>query len=313
MFQELHREALQRVKHFNQSTVRLMEILNEIETKRAYLNWGYSSLWNYVLFGLNLSESQAHQFISVTRKSREIPELKKAIETGKVSLPKAALIVPELKIGNQTEWLAKAEELKTHELKLELAKGKPVLPSKERITVRSEEVLELKMGIKKETLEGLKRVQDLLSQKNRKSVSLEEALQVLTQSYLEKHDPEVRAKRLLCSNKVKPEKITQGRISLPAWVKHSVHKHYQSQCGRLLPGGKRCPERRFLEIHHRKPVSQGGSNLPENLILLCSGHHKANHLSLRRGAVDEAIHAPTQKYRLPRSLRSLAKTAGETP
>ena len=79
MFQELHREALQRVKHFNQSTVRLVEILNEIETKRAYLNWGYSSLWNYVLFGLNLSESQAHQFISVSRKSREIPELKRAI------------------------------------------------------------------------------------------------------------------------------------------------------------------------------------------------------------------------------------------
>lgn len=34
-----------------------------------------------------------------------------------------------------------------------------------------------------------------------------------------------------------------------------------------------------LELHHIKPKSMGGSDAPENLVLLCSTHHKLLHSS----------------------------------
>ncbi len=157
-------------------------------------------------------------------------------------------------------------------------KDKPEVVPQERVTVRGEDCLELKVGLTKEVYDQVKRVQDLLSQKKRRSVKIEEAISEMAALDRNKHDPNERANRLLCPDKVKPVKITEGRVALPAWVKHTVHQKYQSQCATLLPNGQRCPERRFLEIHHRTPLSQGGSNHPDNLIMLCSGHHKANHL-----------------------------------
>ncbi len=277
--QELHAEALKRVQDFTASTMRLMEILEKIDRARTYLHLGYGSLWSYVTMGLKLSESQAQQFISVMRKSKEIPELKLAVAKGEVSLPKAALIVSELKNDNKEVWLEKAGSLSTRNLKLEVAKINPNAKPFDRITVRTEELSELKVGLKREVIEQLKRVQDLLSQSKRRPVKLDEAIEELTKLYLEKNDPVKKAARALRTDKVKVTPLKLGRTAHPAWVKHLVHQRSHSQCMAILPTGQRCESRRFLEIHHKQPLSRGGSNHPDNLILLCSGHHKANHIA----------------------------------
>lgn len=277
---ELHQEALLRVKEFTHSTMKLMEILERIDNTRAYITLGYSSLWSYVTMGLKLSESQAQQFISVMRKSKEVPALKLAVANGEVSLPKAALIVSELKPDNHSLWLEKASTLSTRNLKVAVAKENPLPLPLERVSVRTEDVSELKVGLKKEVLEEIRRVQDILSQKQRRSVKLEEVIAVITKSYLEKHAPEKKAERALCARKVKVAPLKAGRVVHPAWVKHTIHKKYQGQCGAMEPHGKRCESRRFLEIHHIRPISRGGSNHPNNLILLCSGHHKGKHAAI---------------------------------
>jgi predicted restriction endonuclease len=41
--------------------------------------------------------------------------------------------------------------------------------------------------------------------------------------------------------------------------------------------GNRCPNDRYLHIHHIQPVSHGGSNEPGNLTTLCSYHHDMAH------------------------------------
>ncbi|MBW7877197.1 MAG: HNH endonuclease, partial [Candidatus Cloacimonetes bacterium] len=37
--------------------------------------------------------------------------------------------------------------------------------------------------------------------------------------------------------------------------------------------GRRCNRRRFLNIHHIKPVKDGGQNTVDNLATLCETHH----------------------------------------
>ncbi|MGE0633033.1 MAG: HNH endonuclease [Pseudobdellovibrionaceae bacterium] len=70
---------------------------------------------------------------------------------------------------------------------------------------------------------------------------------------------------------------SKTRKPLKAAVRHSVHLKYNSQCAHTDSNGKRCSQRRHLDVHHVIPVSQGGGDKLENLTLLCSGHHKMIH------------------------------------
>ena len=278
--QQLHQEALARMQNYLQAVNSLLEIITRIDEQRAYLHLGYPSLWSYLTQGLQMAECHAHQFISVSRKAKEVPALQAAVAAGYLSLPKAALIVSEIKPANQNDWIEKAKTLPTRELREEIAKSNPVLAVATRITPKSEELSELRVGLSKETLAEIRRAQDLLSQKERRAVSIEETLKALARGFLEKHDKVKKAERALLTDKVKPaaKPIPAGRVARPAWIDHTVHLTSLGQCQARLPDGKRCTSQRFLEAHHRVPLSHGGSNAPENLILLCEGHHKIQHL-----------------------------------
>jgi 5-methylcytosine-specific restriction protein A len=43
--------------------------------------------------------------------------------------------------------------------------------------------------------------------------------------------------------------------------------------------GVRCAQRRWLHYHHIIPKHQGGPDTLENLITLCSAHHKMEHFA----------------------------------
>ncbi|MFN7905437.1 MAG: HNH endonuclease, partial [Pseudobdellovibrionaceae bacterium] len=66
--------------------------------------------------------------------------------------------------------------------------------------------------------------------------------------------------------------------NLKITVKRAVHHKNESQCSHIDELGQRCQQRRHLHIHHIQPLSQGGANHINNLIILCSGHHQAHHL-----------------------------------
>jgi hypothetical protein len=55
--------------------------------------------------------------------------------------------------------------------------------------------LSLRLSVSEELSKSLKRIQDIESQKQQKSVTLEQALEVMAKVYLEKHDPLRRAER----------------------------------------------------------------------------------------------------------------------
>ena len=79
----LHEKALETARNYIRLEKELLEIIIEIEKKKAYRRLGYSSLYTYVNEGLKISPSTSYNFIQVARKSIEVPALKEEVSSGR--------------------------------------------------------------------------------------------------------------------------------------------------------------------------------------------------------------------------------------
>ncbi|MBX3019978.1 MAG: HNH endonuclease [Bdellovibrionaceae bacterium] len=77
-----------------------------------------------------------------------------------------------------------------------------------------------------------------------------------------------------------PPRKSSARRPLPARIKHIVITRDKNRCTHEIRPGLRCPNDKFLEIHHRRPLQHGGADTPENLVLLCAAHHRHHHQDL---------------------------------
>src|SRR5262249_43842454 len=60
----------------------------------------------------------------------------------------------------------------------------------------------------------------------------------------------------------------------PAELKRQVRERDRDQCGFVGDSGRRCGERKGLEIHHVQEVARGGQATLDNLGLLCRAHNQ---------------------------------------
>lgn len=316
---QIHSQALEISTRYRRAEAELIDVIQRAEEHRVYIKRGHSSLFNYVIRELGLSESVAYSVITIARKVREVPELKTQIQSGALTLTSARRIVPLLKRGNQganAEWLKKACELSSRQLEKEIVKIHPQEATVERASYVNVDRIKLELGLSEREMLRLRRVQDILSQTKKRHVKLEETLQILTAEYLNRHDPLEKAnrnqvrkgslpqkKRLAeqetpilvhtehrpstavgklfarpVAKKITAQSKTHTRKPIPSAIIHHVNRRDQRRCAEKLPDGSRCNQARWIEIHHKFPVHQGGSNDPENLITLCSAHHGFRHL-----------------------------------
>ena len=286
---EIHKKALEVAARFKRAEADLISVLQEVESARVFMKLGFTSLFSYCVQALGLSESVAANFITVARKAREVPVLQSAIESGVLSVSKARKITPVLTLGNQEEWIEKAKLLSTRKLEEEVAQVAPKEATPERMKFVSEDRVELRLGLSKAAKEKLERVRDLESQRTARPVSIEETLGALLDVYLESKDPISRAKRVMKRKTKSPgnnasacvtghaERGGVNREAIPAVIRHQVLLRDSGQCAHLNEQGIRCENRRWIDLHHIRPRSLGGVNASENLITLCSAHHRMEH------------------------------------
>lgn len=270
----LHHKALRCVENCKRSDSELIDVLQEIDKEKAYLELGYSSLFTYASKGLKLSESDSYRYMKVARKSVEVPELKKAIVDGTLNVSQASRIAPVINNENSAIWINKAENLLQKDLEREVVKENPkAAPKKEKLKPISGTRSELRLSISSELEKKLNRIKSLLSQKQSKACSLEDVLETLTQAYLKKEDPIQKAER----HEIRKTQPPKTRKPIKAEVKHELTLRDKGQCFYVSPTGTRCDATQWLQVHHKKPVSQGGVNTLDNLITLCSSHHRWLH------------------------------------
>jgi len=299
--QRLHRIALAKVKLFKQSQAHLIETLQQIDATKAFQILGYSSLFNYSVKALGLSESMAYNFMAVSRKAKQVPELNEAIKKGELTVNKARRISSVITSSNHREWIQKAKVLPQLALEQAVAKLRPKPEPRAQIKAISGERKELRLGISNAIHERIDRLQALLSQKKRRQVTLEETIDWMSQIALEKQDPVKKAERCQQRKQKKEKRLfkkvpdlsqvlqkingQRKRTHIPAHVKHSVMLRDGAVCQYIENNGKPCASSKWIEIHHRKEFSRGGRHSLENLVTLCSGHHKSLHQQQEVGLI----------------------------
>jgi 5-methylcytosine-specific restriction endonuclease McrA len=273
----IHEEAIQAAARFKLAESDLISVFQELDETRAYLEKQYTSLFSYSVHELGLSEDVTSNLITVSRKAKAIPALQAAIQNGEITVSKARKITPVISPENQVEWIMKAQMLSSRQIETEVAKLNPKSLVHERIKPIYEDRFELKIGISK-SLEGkIKRAQDLESQRTQSVATLEQTLEAMADIYLERNDPVIKAERILN----KSVKHVTGRTpvahkTVPAHIKYQVIQRDHGQCTHRT-GDRRCESRRWLDVHHVHHRADGGDNSLENLITLCSAHHKMQH------------------------------------
>ena len=266
----LHHKALEVVKRYKRCEVELIEVLQQVWTERTFYHFGCNSLFQYSVTKLGLSPEVTNIFNKITKKTLKVPGFLEEIKQGNITISNASRLCSVITPENKDHWFERAKQAKPNlEREIALASPKSAIKEKKTLKVYGNEVrVELTYGVSEQHLEEIKRVQDLLSQKLKRSAILEDVSEATIKLYLEKHDP--------LKKPCKPQKGSGRRIKVT--LSRSVHHQHNSQCTHIDENGRRCQERRFLHIHHIKPLSEGGTNDLDNLTLFCSGHHRVSHL-----------------------------------
>jgi len=218
---------------------------------------------------------------------REIPELEK--EVSEIGVSKVRKIVSVLTPSNQSEWISKAKTLSSRALEKEVAKVNPKAATPERSRYVSEKRLDLSVGVSEELMLKLRRAQDQVSQSLGRPASLEETLEQVTSFYLKHKDPLQKARRVIAKKGAQGVQAEQKsgtlnklftgtvRKPIPMAIEHQVRLRDLNQCQAPRAEGGICGSKRWIDLHHVRPVSKGGTNTVENLAVLCRAHHRLIH------------------------------------
>jgi len=263
--QRLHNLAIGISRQLRKCEARLVDVLLEIDQTKLHKKVGCSSLFVYAVKFLGLDESVAYSTITVARKARDMPRLKQALQKQTLSIAKANRIVSTLTPENAEHLVEFAEKHPTAEINREV--------SRLRRGAGLKEILKT-LQVSEETYAKIKRAKSLMAG----TLDLDQVLGTVLDEHLQHHDPVKKAERAverkadeLCTYRV------TARRPLTARQKHTVIARDQGRCTHTDTNGERCGNERYLHLHHIQPVSQGGSNHPDNLTTLCSFHHDLVH------------------------------------
>jgi hypothetical protein len=279
---DLHKGAMEVAANFRRCEADLFQILFMVEAKQVYYDLGITSLFQYAVEMLRLSRHTAYDYITVVRKSKEIEALHKAVLLEQVTVSRARRICSVINEKNANEWIGLATHCTSREVEKAVAMANPRSAIQEKMTYKAENVLQFQLAVSEEWAELLKDVKDLLSQKNQRAVSSEEALFILMTEYKAKNDPVSKAERAQKKSDPTEESNSarkQNHLSrkIPAANLHVVNARDKRPCTHVDQDGNRCQQKRWLQVHHLRQFSDGGSHLPENLKTLCFAHHAMEH------------------------------------
>ena len=284
------------VKEERRITREILDHINEVARRRLYADLGFSSIFDWLVKELGYSESAAYRRQQAARVLRAVPGAAGKMESGALGLTVLSKVQTliradekrtgqKMSIQEKSEILSKVESCSGREAEHRLAQHFPELASqfqdglksKEKVRAISEDHISVQVTFTREQFEKLKRIQELLSHTHGGS-SHAEALDAAMDVFLEKKDPLkriVKPRPAPCDTAAEVEMpFAKPAKSLTPSIRNAVLKKSGGQCEyRESKTGHRCASRLFLEIDHIQPRALGGTNVPDNLRVLCRTHN----------------------------------------
>lgn len=281
--EELFKQLVALAQTERRITSQILDLLEEMDRRRSFLELGYPSLISFCTQELKYSESSAYRRIQAMRARRETPQIGPALIDGTLSLTVVAKaqsylyheekkthekIQPEIKEQLYKELKNKSFQ-ETERILFE--KSPTSMITTERIRTVDQNLIEIKIFLESCNLEKLNRIRTLISNRTQQN-NYTNTIQWMIDQILQKIDPQAKP----TTSKGRPMSTTSGqRITIPTSLKQMVWKKSKGQCCYQYPKtGKRCDSRFWLEIDHIVPLAKGGSNDLSNLQLLCRAHNQ---------------------------------------
>ncbi|MBW7876492.1 MAG: HNH endonuclease [Candidatus Cloacimonetes bacterium] len=284
--QNLHQKITETVIEYRKQEGLLIELTQEADFTKFYLELGYSSLFEYLNQGQGISAATVSNLITVARKAVQIPAMKEAIDSGEVGLAKLRKVSSVITSENKSEWIEKSKKLSCRELEKEVSKVSTYKPRRDFWQRINSDYFRLSIDTTESFKALAERAQDVCSKKCQSNKTLTEVFEWALNEVLAKHDPVIKAEKAEAKKKSvtaktapKNQSVTQDsgptdnkREHIPQDILNQVILRDKGRCS-FQKNGRRCNHRRFLDIHHIKPVKDGGQNTVENLAILCETHH----------------------------------------
>jgi hypothetical protein len=263
-----HTRILQKASHaaklFHNSEVAAFLRVYDVEASKSYYSLQCTSFTSYLESILKFTPAVSNALVTVVRKSILVPELKEALARKRISMGQARIIASVITSENSAKWFNLCACLTFRDLERRVAQESPEIAPVERVKFRAKDQVVVTVTLKDSGYSSLERGQQLLKQSTQAQVGLAESVEKVFAYFVEREDPVIRAER----------KDSEKRTE-----KDKVMIRDQGSCQHQLSPSHRCNQRYWIDIHHIKPRSEGGTDTAENLITLCSGHHRMKHES----------------------------------
>lgn len=244
-----------------ESYTELLHYIGEVDRRKLYCDWKFTSLFDWCVRELKLCEGSAQLRITAARLLMEFPDLELKIQSGLLKLTTISLVnqyCRENKIQDPKEKkriLEEVENLSKSETEKKLfrlsGKEKVAKEGKERI---SEDKHKVTLILTDKTLSMLDEARSLLGRK----ISYDELIFLMARALKDKIEKE-KFKQTKNPRQRKGTPVS-GRV-LPAEVKRHVYQ--RDQCC------SNCGSQYNLHYDHINPYALGGSSDEENIRLLC--------------------------------------------
>ena len=303
---ELHQSAEKIVRSEKQKLALLIAHISEVSRRRAHLELGYKSLFDYCTKYLGVSEGSAFLRMQVANFCRDFPKILECLSKNEISLTVAGLLcvhiteencskllsdckgkskreVEEYLVGLRPKPIFKAMIRKTPVRKSNLAMAGAPAKSPGKVEPACPEVYNFRFSANKDFKEKLLRLAEVLGIENSEK-NMQEVLEKALDLALDRKDPkkklESRIKREESKESKKSSPVENNSDSLkrrsryiPDRVRERVLQRASYRCEYTGPEGCRCTQRTGLEIDHKKPFARGGSHGESNLRILCKKHN----------------------------------------
>ena len=297
----LHLRAVACGRDHRGAEANLVLVLQDVERSGLWRKFDRRSLFAYAVGELGLTNSVAGMSIAVARTAMLFPLLQNAIEKRQMSVSLASRIVSCLTPENSGDVIAYALTHTCREVNEDCARRNPQRDARDGAKPTADKRIKLTVTVSRAIYDKLRRVESLEAQCNRAG-GLERAIEAASEEYLARRDPVRKAARAQakasgkaaaspepCTYRDKQNNTTYDpvgsetdsseptRLPMTAAQRHAVHFRDGGMCTHVGASGKRCGADRWIDVHHVRPVAQGGGNEPGNLTTLCSRHHDLVH------------------------------------
>ncbi len=314
----------------------------EILERKLYRELGYGSINQYAKLELGFSTSRTGDFLQLCRKLKSLPKVKAKVESGELGYTAARVIAPVADKSNEQAWVDFALNNSRRELEREVKRARveaadraagqmPLMPVTQK---RPAAVVPVRVNLEMSPAQFAR--YEALWERVRKqgdapSDKVEAMLEMMA-SFVEKSSPRgehsqppvqvhvhqcpdcgdaavqtskgelklgaAETERLQCDCQIS-QTNERNTTSIPPATRRKVLARDRHQCQR--PG---CDHTRYLEVHHKAPRTQGGSNEQTNLTTLCSACHQLLHeigVKEPAGIYQYKTGAPTRRAPVPSS------------